>query len=414
VSPVGIGFRSISFDSLQSLFDEVYDVKTSQVYLLRMFVRDWYPFKLASEESCAKRGNTNAQVIASRKTEKPMANFRSVLAPLLPLTMVLLLFRGSSYSQEYLVESEASEAVQKVMSFGRALVEDFEFELKKYASVVEARFHSSPTATRLFDSQARLERFEDGSIVWMKNTWKTDDIDDNRIGDRRQKIIPAYKNCMSELLILDSGIFEMEISDALGPGRKPMKPRLTKILPFLLNCGFGVEPKDWPFVYETCFIHPFECKDRLEIEFGKQMRCLAANPIERGFDTIWSGLEGRAGYVKGISRIIFEDELPVRYEIWFSDDGFPTGPGKLNFSKASRLAQVKTRWKKLDLISVPERVEAFFYVPGANNGFEELYVDGTLEFFLPDSKEFKTYQEAAHKLEERAKKLAASSRMMEE
>lgn len=343
-----------------------------------------------------------------------MVNFRSVTIPFSPLAWACFLLCSSSYSQEYLVESEASDAVREATSFGKALVADFEFELKKYASVVEARFHSSPTATRLFESKAMLERFEDGATVWMKNTWKAEDIEDNRIGDDRRKIIPAYKNCMSELLLLNSGIFEMQISNALGTDRKPMKPRLAKIHQIELNCGFGVEPKDWPFVFETCFIHPFECKDRMETKFGKRMRCLAANPIERGYDTIWSGLESRPGYVKGISRVIFEDELPVRYEIWFSDDGFPTGPGKINFSKATRLTRVKTRWKKLDLISVPERVEAVFYVPGANNGFEELYAEATLKFYLPDSKEFEAYQGAARKLEERAKKLVDSGRLIEQ
>jgi len=346
--------------------------------------------------------------------KKTMSNFRSELAPLLPITTFFLLLCGSSYSQGYLVESEASEAVQKAVSFGKALVEDAELELEKYASVVEARFHSSPTATRLFESQARLERFEDGAMTWMKNTWKTDDIEDNRIGDRRLKIIPAYKNCKSEIFILDSRIFEMQISDALGPGRKPIKSRLVKIESYELNCGFGVKPLDWPFVYEVCFTNPYACKDVLTFQFGKEIRCLAANPIGRGFDTVWSGPEVRAGFVNVVERIRFEEELPVLFESWLSDVGFSTRPGKIDLSKASRRVQVKTRWKKLDLINVPEKVEAIFYVPGELNGFEDLYVDATLKFYLPNSKEFVLAQQAASKLEERAKKLASSSRMMEE
>lgn len=321
----------------------------------------------------------------------------------------LVLIAQKSYSQDYVVEAESSESVQRAVSFGKALVEDFEFGLGKYASVVEARFYSSPASTRVFESKARLERFEDGSIIWMKNIWGTDDIADDRQGDRRNIVIPVYKNCHSEIVVIDSKIFEMEILNSSGTKKKPRQPKLMRSHRIAIECGFGVAPRDWPFVLDSCITHAFACDDLLPARFAPGMRCLAARIDGNRYDTIWSGAEVKPGWVKGLSRIVFEDELPVLYEAWFSEKkGFSTGPGVINFSKAIRPTQVKTRWKKLNDVSVPEKVEAIFYTPGSVLGYEEIFVEATLEFYLPESKEFAMVQERSSKLVEQARKMSES------
>jgi hypothetical protein len=332
------------------------------------------------------------------------------------VAIAFLPFCSRGVAQEFVIEEEPTETVQEAIGFGKALVEDFDVGLDRYASVVVAKFQSAPDSTRFFESQARFERYQSDSFVWMKNVWKAKNIVDDRPKDRLNVIIPAYKNCEVELVRLGEHRFEMDIRDIIKvPGQE--KPILVKESRFGTSCDSGVAPQDWPFVYETCFsTHSIQlaCQDRTSNEFANWMRCLSAKSNGKGLDTIWAGIDARPGEVNGLSRIVFENELPVLFEICFVKEGYSTRPGKINLSKASRIAKVETRWKKLDLISVPENVRAVFYVSGAQDGFEELYVEAKLEFFLPGTKEFEKVEEGARKMEERAKKLIESGRDAEE
>jgi hypothetical protein len=317
-------------------------------------------------------------------------------------------------SQEFVILDSSNDSVQSATSYGKALIDDFALGMQSYASIVEARFHTSPDSVRLFESRARFERVEDKSIVWMKNTWNTDDVGDDRTAKAKTKSIPCYKNCSSEILISDSRLFEVVATKDLGTDDKPMTPKLYKRQPRELVCGYGVSTRDWPFVYESCFSSSFVCDDLLLDRFGVHSRCIAAEAKGKTLDSIWIGLESEPGVVKSINRIVFEDGLPILYEIRYLSSGYSIRPGKVKLDGGERISQVKTRWKKFDIFSVPEQIQAVFYTPGGNDGFEEMFVDAKINFFPSDSKEFLTAKESMDKLSERAKKLSESKKVRED
>ena len=317
------------------------------------------------------------------------------------------------YSQRFEINEESNDAIQKVVSLGKNLVDDFEIGLGSYLSIVEGRFTSSPTSQRLFESKARLERFKKAGVVVLSNVWETEDLDDLRSDFEKTKSIPSYKNCSSRILIVDSKIFEIVDTQDLGIDGKPMQARLTKRNPDAVECGFGVDIGDWPFIMETCFSVRFACRNLLADQFGRRSKCLAVIDRGKSLDSIWTGPESKPGRTNVISRIVFDDEVPVLFEMHFSEAGYSTRPGVVKLDKSERATSVRTRWKEFDLFKVPEKIDAVFFAHGGSDGFTELNVDIKLKFFPAESKEFKAAEEAANKLAERARKLAASNKLRE-
>lgn len=327
---------------------------------------------------------------------------------------ISVLSNGSTYCQEFEVREESTELVQRATSYGKTLIDDFKIGMESYASIVEARFHTSPDSSRVFESKARFERFEDKGLVWMKNTWKTETIEDERSERSKTTNLPSYKNCSSEIVIVKSRVFEVVETKNLGVDGKTMPPKLHKRRPMELVCGSGVSTKDWPFAYTTCFSVRFACNDLLEATFGPHSRCLSAKEQGKKLESIWVGAASSPGRVKAVERIVFDDELPVEFEIRFSQPGFSTRPGQLKIDKGELIAKSKTKWKKFDVFSVPEKVEAIYYDRNGDDGFKEMYVDANIKFFPAESKEFLNAKGSMEKLAERATKLEASSSEQEQ
>lgn len=322
--------------------------------------------------------------------------------------LLLWFFCDVGNGQVFQIVETDEKLREEALEYAKDLIDDFNVGMERYLSITELKCQTAIDSVRLFESEAQLERLEDKKSVWMRNIWRTVDIADDRSQFEKTKHLPVFKNCDAEVVIVDRKLFELVKPESVGLDSKLEKPRLHKRQPYQLNCGFGLAPQDLPFAINICFTHAFSCDDLSQNKFAEGIKCVSATRVGGKLDTYWYSYNDPNETIEVVMRIVFEDRLPVLYEYYYSSKGYSLSNKSFDLRKDQLVSQVKTKWKRFDLLSVPVHVEAKFWDEGGSDGYNELFIDARVKFFPADTKEFAKAFESYEKLIERAKILSQS------
>jgi hypothetical protein len=287
----------------------------------------------------------------------------------------------------------------------QALVADLEFGLPSYASQAKLEIESGPDSLHWFRGTADMKCFvegnrELGNREFRKADWKLDTVDDttsstlvNKDGFPFNPGLFAFRNCSRSLVKYKSVFYDLD--NVQIKGLVANRWDRTDGRSIQSSC-VAIEPITWPLIYTTAFSRGMDQGKPLFRHFVETSLCGKVTVINSS--TVKSTWYSKATTPSG-QRLVFKDitfqrDLPTSVETYSYQAGFQDANDLPDRKKCVLINQVKTKWTKVDDVSVPEIVTARLQ----NAGFQEvseLTLTVKIKFWTERTKEYEEMKKVA-------------------
>lgn len=297
------------------------------------------------------------------------------------------------------------DLAEELESKMQALVADLEFGLPSYASQARLEIESGPDSLHWFRGTADMKCFvegnrELGNREFRKADWKLDTVDDttsatlvNKDGKPFNPGLFAFRNCSRSLVKYKDVYYDLD--NVQIEGLATNRWNRTDGRSIQSSC-VAIEPITWPLIYTTAFSRGMDQGKPLFRHFVETSLCGKANMIDSStvHSTWYSKGTTPSGHRLVFKDITFQGDLPSSVETYSYQSGFQDADHLPDRKKCVLINQVKTKWTKVDDVSVPEIVTARLQ----NAGFQEvseLIMTVKIKFWTERAKEYEEMKKVA-------------------